>query len=420
MVPFSKGPFIRMVFGLGGVTIMKQITEGVFYTGVLNPCMRVFDVIMRTEYGTSYNSYIVLGSEKTAAVEAAHLSFSDYYLENILEALGGRQLDYLILNHCEPDHTGCINRLLDQFPNLTVVVSQAGAIYIKQIANRPLNLMVVKDGHTLELGGKTLRFINAPFLHWPDSMFTWLEEDKILFSCDFLGCHFCEPQVFDVCTVYDDQYWDALKYYYDCIFGPFQPYVRQGLDKIQDLDIAFDCNSHGPILTKNGKLQKVLELYRQWSAENVRKQKHIPIFYVTAYGNTRKIANAIAKGITETIPDAQVECYDIIEHDMNMLTTLLNESDAFLVGSPTINRDAVAPVWQLLAGIEAVNIQKRPVAVFGSYGWSGEGVPNLAQRLTALKCKVWEEQFRVNFVPSAQDLENAVAFGKAFAESLSK
>ncbi len=399
---------------------MKQITEGVFYTGVLNPSLRVFDVIMRTEYGTSYNSYIVTGSEKTAAVEAAHLSFSDYYLDNILQALDGRELDYLILNHCEPDHTGCINRLLERFPNLTVVVSPAGAIYMKQISNRQLNLQVVKDGDTLELGGKTLRFISAPFLHWPDSMFTWLEQDNILFSCDFLGCHFCEPQIFDVCTIYDDKYLAALKYYYDCIFGPFQPYVRQGLEKIKDLDIVFNCNSHGPILTKDGKLPQVLELYRQWSAEESRQQKRIPIFYVSAYGNTRKIAKAITQGITQVIPDAQVESYNIIEHDMAKLAALLNESDAFLIGSPTINRDAVAPVWQLLAGIEAINIQKRPVAVFGSFGWSGEAAPNLAQRLTSLKCKVWEEQLKVNFVPSEQELEKATELGKAFAQSLAE
>ncbi len=397
---------------------MKQITEGVFYTGVLNPSLRVFDVIMRTEYGSSYNSYIVTGSEKTAAVEAAHLSFSDYYLDNILQALDGRELDYLILNHCEPDHTGCINQLLEWFPNLTVVVSPAGAIYMKHISNRQLNLQVVKDGDTLELGGKTMRFISAPFLHWPDSMFTWLEQDQILFSCDFLGCHFCEPQIFDVCTIYDDKYLDALKYYYDCIFGPFQPYVRLGLEKIKDLDIVFNCNSHGPILTKDGKLPQVLELYRQWSAEKTRQQKLIPIFYVSAYGNTRKIAKAIAQGITQVIPDAQVESYNIIEHDMAKLVALLNESDAFLIGSPTINRDAVAPVWQLLAGIEAINIQKRPVAVFGSFGWSGEAVPNLAQRLTSLKCKVWEEQLKINFVPSEQELAKATELGKAFAQSL--
>lgn len=398
---------------------MKQITDGVFYTGVLNPSLRIFDIIMSTDYGTTYNSYLVKGTEKTAAIEAAHKSFTDYYLDNLTEALEGRELDYLILNHCEPDHTGCIAKLVEKFPNLTVVVSQAGSIYIKQIANRELKIQTVKDGETLDLGGKTLKFLSAPFLHWPDSIFTWLEEDGVLFSCDFFGSHFCEPQIFDVNTVYDDKYLEALEYYYNAIFGPFKPYVLKGLEKIKDLDIRTCCNSHGPILTKEGKLPQVMELYAKWSAPVSRSSKHIPVFYVSAYGNTRNLANAIAEGIRQALPDAVVDCYDVIHHDMAALAGLMNESDAFLVGSPTLNRDAVAPIWQLLAGIEAVNIQKRPVALFGSFGWSGEAVANLTQRLSGVKAKVFEESFRVNFVPSQEDLQNAKAFGERFAQSLS-
>lgn len=396
-----------------------QLTDGVIYTGVLNPSLRVFDVIMETKYGTSYNSYIVTGSKKTAAIEAAHLDFFDYYLSNLQDALQGRPLDYLILNHCEPDHSGCINRLLAHYPQLTVVTSPAGAIYMKQIANCPdLNIQIVKDGDTLDLGGKTLRFIHAPFLHWPDSMFTWLEEDQMLFSCDFLGAHFCEPQIFDRSTIYDDQYREAVKYYYDCIFGPFPAYVAKGLAKIKDLDIACACTSHGPILTREGKLQEVLALYETWSQPKVRSQKQVSLFYVTAYGNTAKLADAIGQGIQEALPNAQVRAYNIIEHDMETLAALLNESDAFLLGSPTINRDAVAPVWQLLSRMEAIGMAKRPVALFGSFGWSGEALPNLAARLAGVKATVFEPLLKVNFVPSEADLEAAKAFGQAFAKSI--
>ena len=402
----------------GGISV-KKIVDGVYYTGVLNPGMRVFDVIMRTEYGTSYNSYIVRGREKTALIEAAHLSFFEYFADNLQEILGDNAPDYLVLNHCEPDHTGCIAKLLERYPNLTIVVSQAGSIYIKQIVNRPdMKIQVAKDGDTIDLGGKTLEFRSAPFLHWPDSMFTWLAEDQILFSCDFLGCHFCEPQIFDTRIAYEDKYWDAVKYYYDCIFGPFNPYVRKGLEKIRGLDIAYCCNSHGPILTKEGKLADVIACYDQWSQPEESAKKVIPIFYVTAYGNTRLIAEAAAEGIRDMLPDAEVGLYNIIEHDLTHLTGLMNESDAFLVGSPTINRDAVAPVWQLLAGMEAVNIQKRPVAVFGSYGWSGEAIPHLIERLSSVKANVFTEYLKVNFVPTTEDLEAAKAFGKAFAQSI--
>lgn len=384
---------------------MKYITDTVLYTGVFNPNLRVFDIIMRTEYGTSYNSYVVKGSEKVAMIEAAHLSFFDHYLDNVVEALDGRSVDYLVLNHCEPDHTGCIAKLLQKYPGLTIVVSQAGSIYIKNIANCDnLKLQIVKDGDSLSLGDKTLEFINAPFLHWPDSMFTWVPEEKILFPCDFMGAHFCEPAVLDTRIVYDDKYWDAVKYYYNCIFGPFPSYVQKGLEKIKDLDIQYVCNSHGPVLTKGGMLEQVKAKYMEWSTPVQRPNKLIPVFYVTAYGNTEQLAKAAVDGIKSVLPDAQVDMYNIIDHDIAMLASLMNESDAFLIGSPTINRDAVAPVWQLLSCIEAVNIVKRPVGLFGSFGWSGEALPHIAERLNSVKAKVFEQQVKANFVPDRKSV----------------
>ncbi len=394
---------------------MQEITNGVYYTGVLNPNMRVFDIIMRTEYGTSYNSYIVKGSEKTALIEAAHLSFSKAYQRQLKEVLGAGGVDYLVLNHTEPDHTGCIAELLEEYPNLTIVASQAASIYIKNIVNRQdLKIQTVKDGESLQLGGKTLQFINAPFLHWPDSMFTYLKEDEILFSCDFLGCHYCEPQIFDTEIVYERQYNEALRYYFDCIFGPFKPYVLKGLEKIEGLPISFVCNSHGPVLTKNGLIGQVIQNYKAWATTPARTEKEIPVFYCSAYGNTALLANAIAKGASRAIPGAKIELYNIIEHNMAELTAILNECDAALIGSPTINRAVLPPVMHLLAGIEAVNFAKRPVALFGSFGWSGEALGQAAGYLTSLKAAVYEEQFKVNFVPTEADLKNAEEFGYNF------
>ncbi|MDR2655487.1 MAG: FprA family A-type flavoprotein [Oscillospiraceae bacterium] len=397
---------------------MKQLSHSVFYNGILNPAMRVFDVIMRTEYGTSYNSYVVKGSEKTAIIEAAHLRFAESYKEELEEALGEEKPSYLILNHTEPDHTGAVAKLADWFPEITVVCSQAASIYIKNITNMPdLNIRVVRDGDTISLGDKTLRFINAPFLHWPDSMFTWLEEERFLFSCDFLGAHYCEPGVMDTKIAYPDAYWDAMKYYYACIFGPFGPYVKNGLEKISGLDIAMVCPSHGPALTPGVQLERVIDYYKRQSAPK-QSPMLIPLFYCTAYGNTKKIAEAVAEGIRNVFPKASVAAYNIIEHGMEELGRLLNASDAFLIGALTINRDAVPPIWQLLSHIDAVNIAKRPAALFGSFGWSGEAFPHVAGRLASLKCKVFDKQFKLNFVPSEKDLENAAAFGEEFARSL--
>lgn len=398
---------------------LNKITDNVYYTGVLNPNLRVFDVIMRTDYGTSYNSYLVMGSEKTALIEASHNAFWDYYRDNIKEVLGERKVDYLILNHTEPDHTGCINDILDIFPDIEIVVSPAAGIYIKNISGRAnLNIRVVKDADSIDLGGKTLSFINAPFLHWPDSMFTWLPEDKILFSCDFLGCHFCEPQIYDTSIVYKEKYWDAFKYYYECIFGPFAGYVINGLDKIKDLPLEYICNSHGPILTKAGYLCEAMRLYREYAQPKKPSNKQVPIFYATAYGNTQKLAEAVAEGIKEIIPAADVNTYNVIEHPMEELASLLNESDAFLVGALTINREVVPPISVLLSHIEAVNIVKRPVAVFSSFGWSGEGIPHVEERLRSLKLNVFDKSFKVNFVPTPEELEKAREFGREFARTL--
>lgn len=386
--------------------------------GVLNPNLRVFDIVMTTEYGTSYNSYLVKG-EKTALIETCHLSFFDEYVEHISQVCDPKEIDYIILNHTEPDHSGALDRLLGLCPKAQILCSKAASIYLRGITNRDdLNLRVVADGDKLDLGGKTLTFISAPFLHWPDSIFTWLEEDKLLFSCDFLGCHYCEPRMIDRYITYPTKYEAALAYYYTGIMGPFPAYVRAGLEKIKALDVEMACTSHGPVLTRGGRLEYALEQYAQWSRPAESGPKVIPLFYCTAYGNTRDMAARIKAGILEVIPDAVVELFDLVDHDMGEMAAKLAASDAFLLGSPTINRDAVPPIWVLLSHIDAINSQKKPCAVFGSYGWSGEAVPAICQRLTTLRLKVFGEGLKVNFVPSKAELDRCHEFGIEFAGSL--
>lgn len=398
---------------------VEKITDGIWSVGILNPNLRVFDIVMSTDYGTTYNSYLVKGSEKTALVECTHLSYFDRYLEHIREVCDPSEIDYLVLNHNEPDHSGGVAKLLEINPNLEIICSQAGSIYIKNITNRTdLKLRVVKDGEEISLGGKTLKFINAPFLHWPDSMFTWIPEDKALFSCDFLGSHYCEPFTFDYHITYPAAYEKAFKGYYDAIFGPFPAYVRKGLEKIRDLDIQFCCNSHGPVLTKGCRLEYTMEKYAEWSAPVEKDHKSIPVFYCSAYGNTRKLAEKIAEGIRRAQPDACVETLDVIHYEMSELAARLNSSDAFAVGSPTLNRDALPPIWILLSHVDAVNCGKKPVALFGSYGWSGEAAGNLKARIEGLKMSLFEEPFRVVFVPSEEDLKNAEEFGFRFGSSV--
>lgn len=396
---------------------LTKVKEGVFAVGILNPGMRVFDIVLRTEYGTSYNSYIVKGAEKTALIDICHGSFTKAYLENVSSVVPPEEIDYIIVNHTEPDHTGALAEFIKHCPKAEVFASRAGAMFLKNITNNPdIKINAVNDGDELDLGGKTLKFISAPFLHWSDSIFTYLPEDKLLFSCDFLGCHYCEPYVFDTNIKYAEGYEKALEEYYHAIMHPFAQHVRNGLKKIEGLEIDAVCPSHGPILTKGNRLEFVIGKYTEWSKEVKRDKLLIPIFYVSAYGNTERIANAIKEGIDSVFDGgAETETYNIIKHDMGALAKLIDTCDAVAIGTPTINADALAPVWNLLAFVEAVNSRNKPAIVFGSYGWSGEGVPNIIARLKGLRMAVEEQGLKICFVPSDEDIEKAKEYGKEFA-----
>ena len=397
----------------------NKITDSIFNVGVLNPNVRVADVVVQTPNGTTYNSYIVKGSEKTALIETVHRDYFDKYVENVEKIIDIDKIDYLVMNHNEPDHSGAIEKLAKLNPKMTVITSPAGAIYLKNITNDSnLRLKVVKNDETIGLGDKTLRFISAPFLHWPDSMFTWVEEEKTLFTCDFLGCHYCEPYGFDFEITDKSAFFSSLKIYYNCIFSPFKKYVNSGISKIKSLHISFVCPSHGPVLTKDCMLDQVLEKYNKWSSPQKRKNPLIPIFYCSAYGNTKRIAEAISKGIKSQIPTADVALYNVVECDLSDLSGELNKSDAFLVGSPTINKDAVSPIWNLLSTIDAINCAKKPVATFGSFGWSGEATSQIESRLKSLKLSTFDENFKICFTPTESDLKNATKFGERFAKSL--
>lgn len=395
-----------------------KISDSISYVGILNPILRIFDVVMKTEYGTTYNSYVVKGSEKTALVETCHLSYFEQYLKNIREVTKLEDIDYIVLNHCEPDHSGALARLLELCPKAEIYVTRAASIYLNNITNgKDLPVHIVKDGEELSLGDKTLRFIPAPFLHWPDSMFTYLPEEKAVFTCDFLGSHYCEPHITDDNIVYPKKYEDALAYYYAAIFGPFPAYVRAGLEKLRSLEFDTALTSHGPVLSRGEKLPLALEKYAEWSEEKVFEKPLIPVFYCSAYGNTGKIAEAIAEGIREAKGDCACNAYDLNDHDMSTMSDLINSATAICIGSPTINADAVAPVWQLLSHVDAINSKKKPALVFGSYGWSGEAVPNISARLAGLKMNVFGEGYKVCFVPSDEDLESARELGRSFANS---
>lgn len=395
----------------------NRITDKIYSVGVQNPDLRIFDIVMETKYGTSYNSYIVKGDD-VALIEASHADFKGEYEANIREVADPAKIKYIVLNHTEPDHSGALADLLRLCPDATVLATAVALNYLKNIVNEPFKSRPVKDGEVLDLGGVTLTFTVAPLLHWPDSMFTYCAEEKVLFSCDVFGSHYSSEKVFDKDVENVDGYKEAFKGYYDAIFGPFKPFVIAGTAKIAKYPFETVCPSHGPVLTKNGLLPYVLDCYKNWSKPVKNAVKTIPVFYCSAYGCTSKLAEAIAEGVKEVIPDAACETYNLIENDMSEMRAKINSCDACAIGSPTLNSDAVPPVWDLLAGVDAINSRKKPVAVFGSYGWSGEAVPNVIARVSGLKMAVVGEGLKVCFVPTAADIESAKEYGRQLAGAL--
>ena len=207
-----------------------QAKENIWYVGVQDPGLRVFDIIMHSDHGTSYNSYIVKGTEKTVLFETSKEPFFEEFLANIREVCDPASLDYIVVNHTEPDHTGSMKRLLELAPGATVLGSGTALTFLKEIVNGPFPSRAVTEKDEIDLGGLTMKFLSVPMLHWPDSMYTYIPELKALFTCDSFGCHYADPRVFN--DLIDGDFTPAYKYYFDHIIGPFKdPFMRSALDR---------------------------------------------------------------------------------------------------------------------------------------------------------------------------------------------
>ena len=379
-----------------------KISDHVYSVGVMNPGLRVFDIVMEAKYGTTYNAYLITG-QKNVLVETVHTDFFDEYLYNVQSLVDLQDIDYIIMNHTEPDHSGSLEKLLAVNPNITVVCTAAAQKYLKSITNRDFQCKVVRHGDTLDTGSVSLQFVVAPLLHWPDSMMTYHPDDQVLFSCDFLGCHYCEPTMLDSDIRYRSAYLGEFSYYYQGIFGPFKPYVLAGLDKIKDLPIKAVCPRHGPVLVK--EIKERMDDYRRWSAPaSGSGKKTAVVLYASAYRCTQLLAEAACNAINSRT-DVQAECIDIVSAPFGETVQKANEADALIIGSCTINRDAPKIVWDVLASIDAINSKGKPAGVFGSYGWSGEAVGMMKDRLNSLKYQVLGDGVKINFMPTQEDLK---------------
>jgi flavorubredoxin len=390
-----------------------SLSPSVEWIGVLDHDIVTFDVVMETKHGTTYNSYFI-NARKKAVIETVKEGFWDTYLEKLKSVTDPAELEYIILNHTEPDHSGCLVHLLKVAPNAKVVGTGNAIRYLKEMISVEFQYIIVKDGYTLDLGDKTLQFISAPNLHWPDTMYTYLPEEKVLFTCDSFGAHFCHEAIFDdLVGDFDEDF----KYYFDVILKPFSKFMLKAIERIRLLDIKVVATGHGPVLRKNW--QKYVDLSEKYALQHlalpIRCKVYIP--FVSAYHKTGLLAQKIGEGV-KMAGDIDVEVSDIEKVSIGEMEQKVAESAAIIVGSTTINQNILLPVYKLFSVINPLRDKGKLCGGFGSYGWSGESKSLLKTNLVNLKLEYFGEGVFVKFTPDQEEQKQAIDYGKAFGEAL--
>ena len=390
-----------------------DVTNDVKWIGALDPDLVTFDVVMETKYGTTYNSYFI-NADKIAIVETVKEKFFPEYFEKIKSLCNPAEVKYIILDHTEPDHSGAVAQLLNYCPDAVIVGSGNAIRYLIDMVGFTFKNQIVKDGDTIDLGNKTLKFISAPNLHWPDSIYTYLVEDKLLFTCDSFGAHYCNELMFDDLVGNWD---DAFTYYFDVILKPYSKFMLKAIEKIRPLDISAVCPGHGPILRTNWK--RFVDLSEQYSlAHVVLPGKHrVFIPYVSAYHNTGLLADKIAEGV-RSAGDVDVEVCDIETMPLGDIDERLTHATGIIIGSPTINQNILPQIYTVFALINPIRDRGKLSGCFGSYGWSGEAVKIIESNLMNLKLKPCGESLFIKFTPHEDEFKKAIDYGRVFGQKL--
>lgn len=363
-----------------------------------------------THRGTSYNSYLVR-EEKTALIETVWAPFAREYVQTLQSVIDLSAIDYVIVNHGEIDHSGALPELMRLIPETPIYCTANAVKSLQGQYHQDWNFKIVKNGDRLSLGAKVLIFIEAPMLHWPDSMFCYLTGDNVLFSTDAFGQHLATERLFNDLVDQSELFQECIKYYAN-ILTPFSPLVDRKIKEFVSLNLPLDmiCTSHG-VVWRDNPLQ-IVSKYLEWAANYQENQ--ITIIYDSMWDATRKMAEAIAQGIAEEDGDVLVKVYNTARADKNDIITEVFKSRAILVGSPTVNKGMLSAIAGILEEIRGLGFKNKRAAAFGAYGWSGESVKMITEKLKEGGFTIVNDGLKLLWNPDDEGLTACRAFGRSF------
>ncbi|MEE9377091.1 MAG: anaerobic nitric oxide reductase flavorubredoxin [Candidatus Lokiarchaeia archaeon] len=392
-----------------------KIKNNVYWVGKIDWELRKFHGNeYSTNRGSTYNSYLIK-EEKIVLIDTVWKPFSKEFVENLSKEVDLNKIDYVITNHAETDHSGALPELMERIPETPIYCTANGVKSIRGHYHKNWNFQVVKTGDTLDLGnGKQLIFVEMRMLHWPDSMACYLTKDNILFSNDAFGQHYANEFMYNDLVDQDELFAECIKYYAN-ILTPFSAFVDKKIKEVLDLKIPIDiiATSHGVIWRDNPT--QIVEKYLTWA--NDYQENQITILYDTMWDGTKRMAEAITKGIREIDKKVNVKLYNIAKTDKNDLITEIFKSRIILVGSPTIGGGILSGVAEILEMIKGMRFKNKKAASFGCYGWSGESIKVIKEHLEKSGFSVINDGIRALWNPDDESLEKCVDFGKEIART---
>jgi flavorubredoxin len=356
----------------------RELKKDIYCVGAIDWDRRLFDSLIPLPDGTSYNVYLIKGSEKTALIDTVDPPMKDVLLNN-LDQLGINHIDYVIFNHAEPDHSGSIREVLAKYPEAKAVcTAKCKDILIDRFMVAAERFQTVEDKETISLGDRTLEFIHAPWVHWPETMLTYLREEKILFPCDFFGSHIATTDMF----VRDaGQEYEAAKRYWAEIMMPFRLQIQKNLEKIKDYKIDIIAPSHGPL---HDKPEFIINAYRSWAFDEPGNIVVIP--YISMHGSTRRMVAYLVETLSRK--GVTVKQFDLAVSDIGKLAMALVDAATVVIGTPTVLTGPHPAVAHAAFLANAIKPKAKFASVIGSYGWGGKAVEQIAAMIPNLKVEI--------------------------------